>query len=125
MQYALDAKSYPLYVVKVYKNDHVLDLNEFNADVKIFKNVKSNLNRRFNNKNIDLRLIVNQIITLRNVFEPIAVARILFYITDPHLHPMVLSLISFLGLHDTSRIPEVNDAVKKDENIFKELLELV
>ena len=45
----LDNKSYPLYTIMNYSNRKILDVTEFNKDAKLFKNVKSNINRYYRN----------------------------------------------------------------------------
>ena len=120
----IDSKSYPLFVVKNYTNDKLLDVTEFNKDAKLFKNVKSNINRYYNNNNIDLKLIINQIVTLQNQFKPIAVSRILFYIIKKEQHPILISILSFLNLFDRSRIPECLAIYKADLVVYNKITEL-
>ncbi len=120
----IDSKSYPLYVVKNYTNDKLLDVTEFNKDAKLFKNVKSNINRYYNNNNIDLKLIINQIVTLQNQFKPIAVSRILFYLIKKEQHSILISILSFLNLFDRNRIPECLPSFKPDITVYNKLKEI-
>ena len=120
----IDSKSYPLFVVKNYTNDKLLDVTEFNKDAKLFKNVKSNINRYYNKNNIDLKLIINQIVTLQNQFEPIAVSRILFYLIKRDQHCILISLLSFLNLFDRTRIPECLPNKKANMVVYDELVKI-
>ena len=112
----LDNSSYPLFVVMNYRPRKILNLNSFNKDVKLFKNVKSNINRIHNKNNIDMNLIINQITILQNQFNSLAVSRILFYLTPKEQHSILATILSFLSLFDVDRILEVNNNIKLDKN---------
>lgn len=115
----LDNKSYPLYVVMNYRPRKILDLTSFNKDVKLFKNVKLNINRYYKNRPIDFNLLTNQIIILQNQFQSIAVSRILFFLVDKNQHHILASLLIHLGLFDRKRILEIDKHLKHDAEVLK------
>lgn len=120
----IDSKSYTIFTVKAWKGGKILDYTEFNKDAKLFKNVKSNINRYYNKNNIKLELIINQIIILQNQFEPLAVARILFFLIDKKQHPILISLLAFLKIYNKEKIPEMDPNTKPDLEVYKELVEI-
>lgn len=116
----LDEKSYPIYAVKSH-TAICLDVDEFNADISIVKRVKSNLGRKHRGTDVDIRLVVNQIITLTNVFKRDAVVRMLFYVCGKHLHGYLISIFDYLGILNPKRQPEVDTSILPCKSTAKEL----
>jgi hypothetical protein len=71
-----------LYAVRAYDNPQCLDTEEFGEDYKHFKYVKRLCRRYVSSGNIAVRLMLNHIVLLNNVFGPSATVRLLFVKCD-------------------------------------------
>ena len=64
----LNEENFILYAMKNYENNQCLSEKDFNNDLKIFKYIRRLLNRYDNGGDIKVRLILNHLIMLTNVF---------------------------------------------------------
>lgn len=101
----LDESNFLLYAAKNYENAQCFDTIEFYEDLKRFKYIKRLFNRYLEEGDLKERLILNHIIVIYNVFEPIAATRLLFF----KLKGMESLLLPFLEL--LSYLPERIDGI--------------
>ncbi|MCX8008158.1 MAG: hypothetical protein N3A54_00475 [Patescibacteria group bacterium] len=101
---------------------------EFNSDYLLIKYLKAQLNRFINNKKINIRLMLNYIIMLNNVFEsPKILCRILFLECDEETWPVLATLLYFLNLAPEKIICDNHEILIKniiDEGLLRRLNEL-
>jgi len=90
----LDESNFLLYAAKNYENAQCFDTIEFYEDLKRFKYIKRLFNRYLEEGDLKERLILNHIIVIYNVFQPIAATRLLFF----KLKGMESLLLPFLEL---------------------------
>ena len=106
-----------LYAAKHYNNPTFSDVDEFYEDLKRFKYIKRLLRRFKQTKELKVRLILNHIIVLQNVFGLDAACTLLFYKVEPEFWPMLKSFLVFLNyIRDDEMIK-----IKHDQNILNEL----
>jgi len=75
----LNEENFILYAMKNYENNQCLSEKDFNNDLKIFKYIRRLLNRYDNGGDIKVRLILNHLIMLTNVFPVTVTTRMLFF----------------------------------------------
>lgn len=75
----LNEDNFVLYAMKHYENNQCLSEKDFNNDLKIFKYLRRLLNRYDNGGDIKVRLILNHLIMLTNVFPVTVATRMLFF----------------------------------------------
>lgn len=118
-----------LYAAKVYENPGCISLVEFRADLDRIKYIKRLFRRYFRKKDIDslrIRLVLNHIITIYNVFDVEAATRMLFFKIEPELWPILKAFLTFLG-YMPNRLWGIhgknvdNAKVKMDGKIIDEL----
>ncbi len=78
----LTSKNAFLYATKAYDNPECLTVDEFLEDYKRFKYIKRLCRRYLASEHVNVRLFLNHIIALLNVFGPVATVRILFVKCD-------------------------------------------
>lgn len=81
----LDDSTFLLYCAKHYDNRQCYGTEEFLEDLKRIKYIKKLFTRYEVTGELKARLILNHLITLNNVFGPVATVRILFYKIPKHL----------------------------------------
>src|ERR1700744_2846173 len=74
----LNDKNFVIYCAKNYNNPTCTGSEEFFEDVKRVKYIKKLITRYIESGDLKERLILNHIIVLENVFNPIALNRILY-----------------------------------------------
>lgn len=123
----LDEANFLLYAAKHYDNQQCYDTLEFYDDLKRFKYIKRLLNRYEEEGDLKVRLILNHIIILNNVFGPEPTAKMLFLKCkgmEVFLKPFLLFLnilpdkIEHLGIENRT----INtDIIPLDTYILEEL----
>lgn len=123
----LDETNFLLYAAKHYDNQQCYDTLEFYDDLKRFKYIKRLLNRYEEEGDLKIRLILNHIIILNNVFGPEPTAKMLFLKCkgmELYLKPFLLFLntlpdkIEHLGIENRT----INtNSIPLDTFIFEEL----
>lgn len=106
------------YARRFYHNpQHFLEY-EFLSDFKLFMYTKRLIRRYINKHKIDLRIVLNHIITLCNLFGTKPTGVILLFYCGEDLWPQVKSFLSYLSIlpQDLSFVH-----VKEDETITKYL----
>jgi hypothetical protein len=97
----LDSSNALLYAAKHYDNPSCMDVVEFYDDLKRFKYIKRLLNKYRDSRQLKIRLVMNHIILLYNLFGQEAATRLLFLKLDGYYS----ELIPFLEY--LNRVPEV------------------
>tara|TARA_Y100001938_G_scaffold146669_1_gene226022 strand:+ start:5056 stop:5418 length:363 start_codon:yes stop_codon:yes gene_type:complete len=104
-----------LYAMKNYDNPTVEKEEEFHDDLKRFKYLKR-LFRKYDLTNeLKVRLVVNHIVVLQNVFGAEACVTLLLYHIERKHWPVIKPVLDYLKyIHPT----ELNE-VESDKNILK------
>jgi hypothetical protein len=118
-----------LFAARVYDNPGCVSLEEFDSDYSKVRFIKVLLNKHINNKRVNVRLIINHLICMRNVFPGDATARILFTELDPSTWGILATFLSYLNMMPDApfKINEVvysADGFTIDENLLHVLEEL-
>ncbi len=72
--------------------------HNFEEDYKIMKYLKGSMNKFIRNKKVNLRLILNYIVTLSNLFHPKALTVILYHEIQKELWPILTTFLYFLNI---------------------------
>jgi hypothetical protein len=92
----LDESNFLLYAARHYDNAQCYDTIEFYDDLKRFKYIKRLLNRYQEEGDLKVRLILNHIIILNNVFGPEPAAKMLF-LKCKNMESLVKPFLLFLN----------------------------
>ena len=104
-----------LYAAKHYDNPNCLSVSDFINDIKKIRYIKRLLNRYKKNKMIKIRLILNHLIILYNLFGVEASTRMLFLKLNTDLYSILKTFLVYLNF-----IPEkiyINDIVINNSDI--------
>lgn len=93
----LTSKNFELFAAKHYRNNRCVEVRDFYDDMNRFTYVLRLLRKYKDTKKINIRLVLNHIITLYNVFEIEAANRMLQYKIDDDLHNPLNSFLMFLN----------------------------
>jgi len=118
----LNESNYLLFAIKFYDNPQAVTKDDFESDLKRIRYVKRLLKRYKNSGELKVKLILNHLIILFNVFND-ATVPLLFYNLEEELWPSIKSFLVFLN-----RIPEypktLIDEIEEDQNCLLQLKEL-
>ncbi len=116
----LNANNWAIYAVKAWKESEKVTTKELNKDLKTFSYIGKSLKKFYKTNDINIRIILNQIIKLNNVFGIVESARMLFfYWEDPSYHSAIKTLLIYLNTLPKS-IPEVDlFKIDLDERLIK------
>lgn len=92
----LNDDNFRMYAAKHYDNPEGLSLKDFENDLLRMRSVQKLFNRYSRQKVINIRLLLNHIIILHNVFGTVA-SELLFYKTDPKYYPYLKSFLEYLN----------------------------
>ena len=109
-----------MYAIRHYDNPHCEGEKEFQDDLKRFKYLKRLFRKYKITGNIKVRLAVNHIIVLQNVFGVEAAVTLLLYKVDKNYWPALKTILDYLGY----LYPHELDNIKVDKNIDELLREL-
>lgn len=110
-----------IYATKNYEVPNFGGVEELNEDLKILTYVKRNLRKYLKHKVLKERLILNQIITLSNVFGNMPTSRMLFFYCDKRTHPQLKAFLEFLNILPLA-IPEVElQEIESDKSVLDAL----
>ena len=87
-----------LFAARVYDNPGCVSLAEFQSDYKKVRHIKVLLNRYLNNKRVNVRLIINHLICMSNVFPGEATVKILFTEFDQTAWNIITTFLVFLNM---------------------------
>ena len=113
----LSGKNLELFAAQNYKNHRCIDYDEFKDDLARFKYVKRLVKRYINKREIDIRLLLNHIILIYNVFDIGAANTIFEYKYDTEELTVIVPFLSYLNYLAQSDFRDV----KPDLEIIKRL----
>lgn len=116
----LTNKNFELYAARHYQNHKCLCIEDFEDDISRFKYVLRLLRKYKDTGEINIRLVLNHIIVIYNVFEISAANRMMFFRIDDDLHGILKTFLIFLNYltEDQQKYTTV------DLNIAKQLQEI-
>ena len=91
-----------LYCIKHYDNPQCISIEDYNNDMRRFKYIKRLLNQYANGNEIKIRLLVNHIIMIYNIFDLQSATRILFYKLPEEHWSVLKTILIFLN-----RMPKI------------------
>lgn len=94
----LTKENVKIYAASVYQNPSCKSFVEFEEDYLRIKYLKTLLYKYLNNKKINIRILLNHIICIHNVFPGEATARILFTETIEDSWNALATLLVYLSL---------------------------
>lgn len=104
----LNRRNFELYAAQNYNNPECLDIEEFKEDLARFKYLKRLLRRYEISDDLQIRLILNHIIVIYNVFGIEAANRMLWYKIEPehwtYIKPFLVFL-NYLPIDEQVEIP--------------------
>ena len=109
-----------LYAQQNYDNPTLAKEVEFYDDIKRFKYLKRLFRKYKVTGNLKLRLVLNHIIVLNNVFGVEAAVTLLLFKVDKTYWASLKTILDYLGY----LYPHELDSIKVDNNIYKLLREL-
>ena len=86
-----------MFAMKHYDNPSCVDEQEFLDDMKRFKYLKRLFRKYDTSKDLKMRLIINHIIVLANVFGVDAATTLLFFKIEKNHWPLLKTFLVFLG----------------------------
>ncbi len=104
----IDQENFLIYATKMYENPHCVSVDEFNEDLRRFSSVKRLLLRLTrNDEKVNIRMLLNHIMIISNVFGATAAVRLLYVYCPEETHTFLTSIFLFLNILPAD-IPEVN-----------------
>jgi len=98
MIFELNNENFLMFAIKHYDNPNCRGIVEFNEDLKKFKYIKRLLSRYKAGKGLKVRLILNHIIVLNNLFGPDACVKMLFFKFEQKYWAQLKTFLVFLNL---------------------------
>jgi len=86
-----------MFAMKHYDNPSCVDEKEFLDDMKRFKYLKRLFRKYETSKDLKMRLVINHIIILANVFGVDAATTLLFFKIEKNHWPLLKTFLVFLG----------------------------
>ena len=105
-----------MFAIKHYDNPLCVDEKEFLDDMKRFKYLKRLFRKYDTSKDLKMRLIINHIIVLANVFGVDAATTLLFFKIEKNHWPLLKTFLVFLGYmpeNDLIDIPIIHTIMGK------------
>lgn len=119
----LNNNTYIPYAKANFSTSELIGLEEFHDDIKLLTYIKRILRKYHRNPNeIKLDLLLNHIITLRNVFSTIPTVRLLFFYCDTYTYPALKTILIYLEMmpNDYIYVPEANiELIKLDDTMIE------
>ena len=105
-----------MFAMKHYDNPLCVDEKEFLDDMKRFKYLKRLFRKHETSKDLKMRLVINHIIILANVFGVDAATTLLFFKIEKNHWPILKTFLVFLGYmpeNDLIDIPIIHTVMGK------------
>jgi hypothetical protein len=102
MTFELNNENFLMFAIKNYDNPSCKGMADFNNDLKKIKYIKRLLSRYNAGKGLKVRLILNHIIILINLFGPDACVKILFFKFEEKYWPQLKTFLIFLNALPTN-----------------------
>ncbi len=99
------------YALHMYNNPSCTGIEEFNEDLVKIKYTKRLLHRYVRSGDIPVRLLLNHVIGLYNVFHAHALSRMLFLRVHTDAWPALKTVLEFLSLMPEEILPVNGDMV--------------
>ena len=93
----LTRKNFELYAAQNYNNPECIDIEEFKEDLSRFKYLKRLLRRYELTEDLQLRLILNHVIVIYNVFGIEAANKMIWYKIEPEHWTYIKPFLVFLN----------------------------
>ena len=116
----LNDENFLIFAIKNYNNPGCEGLSDLEEDLKRFKYLKRLFRKYELTGNMKVRLAVNHIVVLHNVFSTDTATTLLLFKIDRVYWPILKSILSYLNY----LYPNELDDITKDEKIAKMLEEL-
>ena len=104
----LTRKNFELYAAQNYNNPECIDVEEFKEDLARFKYLKRLLRRYEVTEDLQVRLILNHLIVLYNIFGIEAANKMIWYKIEPehwtYIKPFLVFL-NYLPIDEKVEIP--------------------
>jgi hypothetical protein len=94
----LNNDNFELYAAKHYSNPACLTIDDFKEDIARFKYVNRLLRKYDETGEIQIRLLVNHIIIIFNMFNISAANRMIFYRVDTRHWSIIKTILLYLNL---------------------------
>jgi hypothetical protein len=102
MTFELNNENFLMFAIKNYDNPSCKGMADFNNDLKKIKYIKRLLSRYNAGKGLKVRLILNHIIILINLFGPDACVKILFFKFEEKYWAQLKTFLIFLNALPTN-----------------------
>jgi len=114
-----------IYATKMYDNPHCVSVDEFNDDLRRFSSIKRLLLRLTRNDDkVNLRMLLNHIMIITNVFGNFPAVRLLYVYCPEETYSFLTSIFAFLSILP-KEIPEVDlSSIALNAPIINKLKEL-
>lgn len=93
----LTGDNFLMYAVKNYENPLCTSSDEFKKDMKHFMYISKFLSKQLASEAPKLRLLVNHIVILRNLFGNRPLNRMVFFYYPARYHPVLKAVLEFVG----------------------------
>lgn len=118
------------YALHMYNNPSCTGIDEFNEDLVKIKYTKRLLHRYVRTGDIPIRLLLNHVIGLYNVFQAPALSRMLFLRVHPSAWSALKTVLEFLSLMPAEILPingamVINTSISRDDKLWGLLHEAV
>ena len=104
----LNNENFELFASKYYRNPTCLSAQEFYDDLAKFKYIVRLLRRYRESGKIQIRLLLNHITIIYNVFEIHAATRMLFHRVDEDLWPALKTFLIYLNYLQRGTYQNIN-----------------
>lgn len=126
MEMILTHNNFDMIAQAHYTNPSCVDRSEFIEDLNRFKYIRRLLRRHRDKKELKLRLVLNHIIVLYNVFQPADICTKMILFKLPEYLPQVKPFLVLLNFWKEGRIVGVNGVkygsdIPLDQNIVAAL----
>lgn len=123
-------KTYFAYALQVYDNPSCSGMKEFHDDLLRLKYVRRLVHKYTRTSEVSVRLLVNHIISVYNVFQPSAVARLLFFRLNKDSYSALKTILEYLNLMPDTILPIdgktiLNTDIPRDDMLWEVLIQEV
>lgn len=87
-----------LYCIRHYNNPQCISVEDYHNDMRRFKYIKRLLNQFHNHGTVKIRLLLNHVIMIYNIFDPEPATRILFFKITEQYWDVIKPLLIHLNL---------------------------
>jgi hypothetical protein len=94
----LDNENFEFFAAKYYNNPACLSVDDFKEDIARFKYINRLLRKYDDTQEIQIRLLINHIIIIFNVFEIPAANKMIFYRVDVKHWSIIKTILLYLNL---------------------------